>query len=99
MTESVSGFLFPEERAALEKRRGSEPDAQFIEVWRLVIRALSEHGPTPLAELIERVGERPRFVMSAVDQMEQAGVLEVVARGVQEVAELTAAGRREAESL
>jgi hypothetical protein len=37
--------------------------------------------------------------MSAVDQMEQAGVLEVVARGVQEVAELTAAGRREAESL
>jgi DNA-binding MarR family transcriptional regulator len=99
VTDSISGFLFPEEREALERRRAAERDAQLDGVARLVLQVLAERGPIPLTELIEQVGQRPRVVMAAVDDLEKRGLLEVVVRDVQEIAELTEAGRRSATPL
>ncbi len=98
MTESISGFLGPEERAALAKRRAAEQAEELDDVARLIIAALAV-AATPLPDLINEVGQRPRVVMLTIDQLEQQGLIEVSARGVEEVAALTEAGRQKADSL
>jgi DNA-binding MarR family transcriptional regulator len=99
MTESISGFLGPEERAALAKRRAAEQTEELDDVARLIIAALAVAGPTPLSDLIKEVGQRPRLVMVTIDQLEQQGLIEVSVRDVEEVAALTETGRQKANSL
>jgi hypothetical protein len=96
VTESVSGFLSPEERAAMENRRQGEQDDDLADVGSRVIQVLAELGPTALPELIDRVRARPRFVMKALDKLEQSGLVTISARGVEEVAELTNRGQSRA---
>jgi hypothetical protein len=97
VTESISGFLFPE-NAAIEQRRAIEQQAQLDDVARLVVTALASAGPTPLPTLIEAVDQRPRAVMLTIDQLEQAGLIKIEVHGVEEVADLTEAGRRKADT-
>lgn len=99
MTESISGFLSPEERAAMDLRRNSGRNENLPEASRLILKSLVEHGPAPFTELIERVKVRPRDAVSAIDHLEASGLVEVVARGVQEIVELTEPGRQKAEAL
>lgn len=99
MTESISGFLGPEERAALAKRRAAEQAGELDDVARLIIAALVVADPTSLSDLIKEVGQRPRVVMLTIDQLEQQGLIEVSVRGMEEVAALTEAGRQKADSL
>jgi DNA-binding MarR family transcriptional regulator len=96
VTESISGFLGPEERAAMAKRRAAEHAEQLNDVARLIIAALAVADPTPLSDLTKEVGQRPRVVMLTIDQLEQQGLIEVSVRGTEEVAALTEAGRQRA---
>lgn len=99
MTDSVSGFLSPEERAAMEMRRRNRLEVDLDAIERTVLQFLAEHGQTSLPDLIERISERPRSILSVVDRLEQEGIVEVSVQGVQEFAKLTGQGRMKADDL
>lgn len=94
MTESVSGFLSPEERAALKMRRRAQESELPASISLAILRALADNGPTSLSELPSQVHARPREVVSTVGDLERAGLLQVAVQGVEEIAELTDAGRK-----
>jgi len=93
MTESVSGFLSPEEREALELRKQA-PKSEPSGISLAILKTLADHGPTTLSDLLPRVQARPRAVLSVIEDLERSGLLQVSARGVEEIAELTDAGQK-----
>lgn len=94
MTESVSGFLSPEERAALELRKQSLESEPPSGISFAILQTLADHGPTTLSELPPKVHARARAVLSAIEVLEQSGLVQVTARGMEEIAELTDAGQK-----
>jgi DNA-binding MarR family transcriptional regulator len=92
VTESVSGFLSPEERAALEKRKQAPEPEPSSGISLAILQILATDGPTPLSEILPKVRARPRAVLSTIDDLEQSGLVRVSAQGVDEIAELTEAG-------
>lgn len=92
MTASVSGFLAPEERAALEqqKRVGAPARAQISDA---ILRAL-DGGPLTLNELIAEVSASPRVILSAIDDLEPSHLVATSYRNDEEVINLTAEGRK-----
>ncbi len=94
MTESVSGFLSPEERAALEMRRKAQESESPSGISLAILRALADNGPTSLSELPAQVHARPREVVSAVGDLERAGLVQVAVQDIEEIVELTDAGRK-----
>jgi predicted transcriptional regulator len=59
-----------------------------------ILRVLADNGPTSLSELPSHVHARPREVVSTVEDLERAGLVQVAVQGVEEIAELTEAGRK-----
>jgi hypothetical protein len=94
VTESVSGFLSPEERAALEMHRQAQESELPSGISLAILRVLADHGPTSLSELPSQVHARPREVVSTVGDLERAGLVQVATEGVEEIADLTDAGRK-----
>jgi len=94
MTESVSGFLSPEEREALELRKQAPKSEPASGISLAILKTLADHGPTTLSDLLPRVQARPRAVLSVIEDLERSGLLQVSARGVEEIAELTDAGQK-----
>lgn len=94
MTESISGFLSPEERAALEARRRAQESELPGGISLAILRALADNGPTSLSELPSRVHARPREVVTTVGDLERAGLVHVAVQSAEEIAELTDAGRK-----
>jgi len=100
MTESLSGFLGPEERAAFRLRQ-EDPAAAPIasapitsDLSLTVLRFVAEHGPTTMSRLLAEVQARPRSLVAAVDELEHGGLLTVVAEGEEETVLPTEAGMR-----
>ena len=94
MTDSMSGFLSPEERAALVQRGQAAKPETPSDVSLAILQTLATDGPTKLSELLPRVHARPRMVMYVIDELEQSGLVRVTAQDVEEIAELTENGRR-----
>jgi|SRR6516164_5126661 hypothetical protein len=94
MTESVSGFLSPEEREALEQRKQAQESEPVSGIWLTVLKTIADQGPTTLSELLTRVQARPRLVLSTIEDLERSGLVQVSARGTEEIAELTDAGQK-----
>jgi DNA-binding MarR family transcriptional regulator len=95
MTESLSGFLGPEERAAFRLRQEDPAAAPIASDLSLtVLRFVAEHGPSTMSRLLADVQARPRSLVAAVDELEQAGLLMVTAEGEEETVLPTEAGMR-----
>jgi DNA-binding MarR family transcriptional regulator len=82
----------------MDLRRNSVRNENLEEVSRLILESLVQHGPATVTELIERVKVRPRDAISAIDQLEASGLVEVAVHGVQEVVKLAESDRQNPES-
>jgi hypothetical protein len=94
VTDSMSGFLGPEEEAALEQQRqsGSRPDAA-PDVSLAILRALDRDGSLPTGELLAKVAARPRQVFASLDELESASLVRLRSTDADDVVELTNGGR------
>jgi hypothetical protein len=98
VTESVSGFLAPEEREALELRREGSEREPGASISHAILQTLSIDGPTALPDLLLKVHARAREVFSTVDDLDKSRLVRLSDRGDQEVVELTEEGRRKISS-
>ena len=93
MTESVSGFLTPEERTALASRKRSERPDDETGITIAILQVLSADGPTAIPELLSKVKARPRSVLAAIDDLEGDRLVRVDQDGTEEIVGLTERGR------
>ena|SRR5262245_42287739 len=93
MTESLSGFLGPEELRAADNQQQT-PDTQAPpEVSTAILYALSTYGPLRIADLLPKVFARDRVIISALGELEAKKLVQVTERDSDEIAEITADGR------
>lgn len=93
MTESVSGFLAPEERAALERKDAQEREPT-PNISRAILQILAIDGPTALPELLPKVHARAREIISTVSDLDKSRLVRISDKGSEEIVELTEAGLR-----
>ena len=96
MTESVSGFFAPEERAASDRVPGAADPPLASELSLHVLHVVAEHGSVTMSALLAEVEARPRAVVAAVDDLEAAGLVRVDAADREETVRPTEAGLRAA---
>jgi DNA-binding MarR family transcriptional regulator len=97
MTESVSGFFAPEERAATGDRvYGTASPPLTSELSLRVLHLVAERGSVTMSALLAEVEARPRAVVAAVDDLEAAGLVTVDAADREEIVHPTKAGLRAA---
>jgi hypothetical protein len=95
MTDWMSGFFAPEERAATDERVREEAIVPLVSELSLrVLQLVADRGTVPLAALLAEVEARPRAVVAAVDDLEAAGLVTVAAEDNEETVQPTEAGLR-----
>jgi DNA-binding MarR family transcriptional regulator len=93
MTDSVSGFFAPEERAATgDRARGAANPPLASELSLRVLHLVAERGSVTMSALLAGVEARPRAVVAAVDDLEAAGLVTVDAADREEIVHPTEAG-------
>lgn len=95
VTESMSGFLGPEEQAAarelnVERRADAAPDESLA-----VLRALAATGPMSIAALLPKIHARPRLIIAILEDLERADRVRIRQTEFDEIVELTDSGRRQ----
>jgi hypothetical protein len=95
MTDWVSGFLAPEERAAADERARGEASMPLVSELSLrVLHLVAERRTVTMAALLAEVEARPRAVVAAVDDLEATGLVTVMAEDSAEIVHVTEAGLR-----
>lgn len=98
MTDSVSGFFGPEERAAKSSDRVDIPTGPPLAsgLSLEVLRLAADRGSVTMSALLAEVDARPRAVVAAVDALEAAGLVTVDVEDREETMHPTDAGLRAA---
>jgi len=93
VTESMSGFLGPEEQAAGRDPSGRRAADVAPDVARAVLQELALTGPVSIAALLPRIHTRPRLIIAILEDLERVGHVRIRATEVDEIVELTDSGR------
>ena len=93
VTESMSGFLGPEERAAARNPSGRRAADVAPDVTRAVLQELAVTGPVSIAALLPRIHTRPRLIIAILENLERADHVRIRATEFDEIVELTDSGR------
>lgn len=97
MIESMSGFLAPEQRIAMARRRASSETAASTDLSLAILKVLlASDAPLPVSDLLGKVHASSRSVVSALDDLEASGYVRLVDDARTEIVTLTDAGRRAA---
>jgi hypothetical protein len=93
VTESMSGFLGPEEQAAARDPGGRRPADVAPDVARAILRELAVTGPVSIAALLPRIHTRPRLIIAILEDLERADSVRIRQTEFDEIVELTDSGR------
>lgn len=95
MTDSISGFFAPEERAATagwEQNLAGTPPASELSLR--ILHVVANRGAAPMSVLLAEVEGRPRAIVTAIDELEAAGLVTIDTAEREEIVRPTEAGLR-----
>jgi DNA-binding transcriptional ArsR family regulator len=76
MIESMSGFLAPEQRIAMARRRASSETAASTDLSLAILKVLlASDAPLTVSDLLGKVHASSRSVVAALDELTESGLV------------------------